>query len=116
MQYHTIFTTICNKGTYSSRHVHIRYSSSPFRHYEKNIFHKTQSVFIKEAIISLQRHSWGTVCYCLSSGFLKATKQNQWLSGVTDPSLLIFKHGDGWLKTERERVETKAGKTGMGRG
>lgn len=57
-------------------------------------------MFVEEAVISLRRRSWGTVCYCLSSGFLKATKQNQWPSGVTDPGLLIFKHGDGWVSRE----------------
>lgn len=29
---------------------------------------------------------------------------------MTEPSLLIFKHGDRWVKREQERVEAMAGR------
>lgn len=40
----------------------------------------------------------GKVCYCLSSGFLKNNKAKS--AALTDLSLLIFKHGDGWTGRE----------------
>lgn len=66
-------------------------------------------MFVEEAIISLRRCSWGTACYCLSCGFFKTTNPNQWPSGVTDLSLLIFKRGDGWM--EREETDRQGGIT-----
>lgn len=102
MQYHTIVITFCCKITTYSTVVDTYISGIQTVPSDiiKTILHEPQSMFVKEAIISLQCCSWGTVSYCLSSGFLKATKQNQWSSGVTDLSLLLFKHGDGWLRRE----------------
>lgn len=38
----------------------------------------------------------------------KKEKEKQWSSGVTDLSLLIFKHGDGWARKEgAERVDRR---------
>lgn len=69
-------------------------------------------MFVEEAVISLTHGSLGTVCSRLSRGFLKATKLNQWFSGVMDPCLLIFKHVDRWAKREGGR---EGGRQGSGR-
>lgn len=79
------------------------------KYFLKNILHEWRGVFVEEAAISVTHGSSGTVGPRLSRGFLKATKLNQWFSGVMDPWLLIFKHVDGWAKREGDEGQGARG-------